>query len=70
METELRELEALLKYIIKHNTEHAEEINALAQKAASLCRDDVSIDLIRGVEKMKESNADLLKALESLRGKG
>ncbi len=67
METGLRELEALLEYIIKHNNEHAEEINALAQKAASLRRDDVSINLIRGVEKMKESNADLTIALESLR---
>jgi hypothetical protein len=69
METGLRELEALLEYIIKHNTEHAEEINTLAQKAASLHRDDVSINLIRGVEKMEESNADLTQALESLRKK-
>jgi hypothetical protein len=67
METGLRELEALLEYVIKHNREHAEEINTLARKAASLSRDDVSINLMRGVEKMKESNADLMKALENLR---
>ena len=36
MQPEMKELDALLEYTIKHNKEHAEELRNLAQKAKAL----------------------------------
>lgn len=69
MDKEMRELDVLLDYLIKHNSEHADEITTLAQKARQLGEDTVYDDLIKGVECMKQSNKSLEHALGILREK-
>lgn len=69
MQTEMRELDTLLDYIIKHNKEHAEEIKNLAQKAKDLGKVAVYDDLTKGVEQMNRSNESLKSALNKLRRK-
>ena len=69
MESEMKELDALLEYIIKHHKEHLEEINTLAQKAIGLGKTKVYDDLLKSIEQMNRSNESLKKALENLREK-
>ena len=66
MEAEMKELHALLDYIIKHNQEHSEEIETLSQKAMNLGKTAVYDYLVKGVEQMKASNESLKKALDKL----
>lgn len=70
MDEELRKLGVFLEYLIQHNRDHAEEIEALAQKAKGLGEALVRDDLAKGVEHMKRSNESLEHALGILRGKG
>ena len=69
MDAEMKELDALLDYLIKHNKDHAEEITVLAQKAKGLGENSVYDDLTKGVEHMERSNESLERALSILRGK-
>jgi hypothetical protein len=69
MNAEMKELDALLDYLIKHNKDHAEEITVLAQKAKDLGETTVHDNLTKGVEYMERSNESLEKALNNLRGK-
>ncbi|MCX8022162.1 MAG: hypothetical protein N2745_05250 [Syntrophorhabdaceae bacterium] len=68
MEDDMKELDALLNYLINHNTEHADEIKDLAEKARAHGKVEVSESLIKGVEFLNMSNESLKKALELLRG--
>jgi hypothetical protein len=68
MKDEMRELEALLEYLVKHNREHAGEITDLAGRAEALGKSEVYDHLIRGVELLNESNESLEAALTVLRG--
>ena len=68
MEGEMRELEALLEYLVKHNGDHAGEIMDLATRAEALGKAEVYDHLVRGVELLNESNESLKAALTALRG--
>ncbi len=69
MDAEMKELDALLDYLIKHNKDHAEEITVLAQKAKDIGETAVCDHLTKGVEHMERSNESLEKALAILREK-
>jgi len=67
MESDLKELDALLEYTIHHNREHAEELKALAEKAKKLGKSAAYDELTSGIEEMKEANKHLGKALNAIR---
>jgi hypothetical protein len=67
MGSELKELKALLSYMIKHNDEHAEELKDLAEKAKSLGNTVAYDELIIGVKEMKKANERLKNALNKLK---
>jgi hypothetical protein len=68
MESDMRELEALLEYLVKHNGDHAGEIMDLATRAKDLGKTQVNEHLVRGVELLNQSNESLKAALTVLRG--
>ena len=63
----MRELEALLEYMVKHNEDHAGEIMDLATLAKELDKSEAYKHLIRGVDLLKDSNESLRMALAALR---
>lgn len=67
-EEAMRELRALLEYLVKHNADHAAEILELAARAESLGRLSVHEHLVRGVELLHQSNESLQAALVELGG--
>jgi hypothetical protein len=67
MQDEMKELDALLDYLISHNKDHAKEITVLAGKARALGKTSVHDELMRGVNEMNTSNESLISALKSLR---
>jgi len=67
MEPEMMKLGTLLDYTIRHNSEHAEELKSLAQKAKELGKTKVYDELMRGVEQMNSANETLAVALQRLR---
>jgi predicted RNA-binding protein len=67
MGSELKELKALLSYMIKHNDEHAGELKDLAEKAKSLGNTVAYDELIIGVKEMKKANERLKNALTKLK---
>jgi hypothetical protein len=69
MHHEMEELDGLLEYLIKHNSDHAEEIVVLAGKAKDLGMDAARDDLMKGVEDMNKSNESLKRALKTIRDK-
>ncbi len=68
MESGMRELDALLDYLVEHNTEHAGEIIDLANRAKALGKQEVYDHLIKGVDLLNSSNESLKSALTILRG--
>ena len=68
MESGMRELEALLEYLVKHNGDHAGEIMDLAARAEALGKVEVYDHLVRGVDLLNDSNESLKAALAALRG--
>jgi hypothetical protein len=68
MEDAMRELEALLDYLIKHNEDHAGEILGLAERAKSLGKKEAYDHLAKGVDLLTASNESLRAALQTLRG--
>ncbi len=68
MKDEIRELDALLEYLINHNKDHVNVIIALAEKVRGLRKKSVYADLMLGVGAMNASNQSLTKALKALRG--
>ena len=67
MESEMKKLNALLDYTIKHNSEHAEELKNLARQAKELGEAALYDDLMSGVEQMNRANKTLEVALKRLR---
>lgn len=67
-EQAMRELQALLEYLVKHNADHAGEILELAARAESLGKPRVHEHLVRGVELLHQSNESLQAALAELGG--
>lgn len=67
MDSEMMKLETLLDYTVKHNSEHADELKGLAEKAKELGKMAAYDQLIRGVQQMKEANETLVIALKELR---
>ena len=67
MESEMMKLDTLLDYTIKHNSEHAEELKSLAQKAKELGKTAAYDELMRGVKQMNGANETLAAALKRLR---
>jgi len=67
MESEMTELDALLDYTIKHNSEHAEELKSLARQAKELGEAALYDDLMRGVEQMSKANKTWEVALKRVR---
>ena len=68
MDEQMKELEALLDYLVKHNEDHAAELTDLAARALSLGKKEAYDDLVKGVELMNGSNESLRAALAALRG--
>jgi hypothetical protein len=68
MEEGMRELEALLEYLVKHNQDHAGEITELAVRAQALGKTEAYDHLAKGVELLNGSNESLRAALTALRG--
>ncbi len=66
MPSELNKLTALLNYTVKHNREHAEELEDLAREAKQAGMSDAYTHLMRGVEQMNNASENLKKALRSL----
>jgi hypothetical protein len=64
----MRELKALLEYLIKHNADHAGEIVELADRAKSLGKEEAYGHLMKGVDLLNGSNESLSSALLTLRG--
>ncbi len=67
MQSDMRELDSLLDYTIRHNKEHAEELKNLAKKASELGKSRVDDEIKRGVEQLNQANQSLEKALKQLR---
>ena len=67
MDGDMRELEALLDYLVKHNEDHAGEVTDLAARAQSLGKTEAYEHLVKGVELMSASNESLRAALSALR---
>jgi hypothetical protein len=66
METSVREITALLEYLIKHNQDHAGEIMELADRAQVLGNGLAYRHIVKGVELLNDSNASLQAALAAL----
>lgn len=66
MDSELKELKALLSYMIKHNGDHAEELRELAEKAKSLGNTIAYDELFAGLKEMQKANERLKKAFNKL----
>jgi hypothetical protein len=64
---EMKELKALLSYMIEHDDEHAEELKDLAEKAKSLGNTVAYDELIAGVNEMKAANERLKNASKKLK---
>lgn len=62
----MEELEALIRYLVKHNEDHAAEITELADRARGLGKEEAYRHLARGVERLLKSNESLRAALTSL----
>jgi hypothetical protein len=62
----IREMTALLDYLIKHNREHAAEIMELAERAQSLGNTAAYEHIVRGVDLLNDSNKSLQAALKEL----
>jgi hypothetical protein len=60
------EIKSLLKYLIKHNEDHAIEIMGLAQRAQSLGNTAAYESIVKGVDLLGASNESLRAALVSL----
>jgi hypothetical protein len=67
MQSDMKELDGLLDYTIRHNKEHAEELKNLAKKASELGKSRVDDEIKRGVEQLNQANQSLEKALKQLR---
>ncbi len=65
-EPSIREITALLDYLIKHNRDHAGEIMELAERAQSLGHTAAYGHIVRGVDLLNESNESLQAALTAL----
>jgi len=57
---EIKQLAALLDYMIKHNDEHAEEVKEYADRAKTLGNEEAHADIAKGVALLIQSN-DMLK---------
>jgi hypothetical protein len=68
MEDAMQELEALLEYLVKHNSDHAGEIMDLAARAKELGKSEAYEHMIKGVSLLQDSNESLKAALSTLRG--
>jgi hypothetical protein len=68
MDEAMRELDALLQYLIKHNEDHAGEIMELATRAEALGKKEAYDHLVKGVDLLTGSNESLKAALQALRG--
>jgi hypothetical protein len=66
MPSELSKLSALLNYTVKHNREHAEELESLAREAKQAGMSAAYTHLMRGLEQMNNANEHLEQALRSL----
>jgi len=64
--TDTEKLEILLKHWIEHNEEHAREFGEWAERVKALGNIAVHDDIGKAVEKMREANEYLFKALMML----
>ncbi|NTW72235.1 MAG: hypothetical protein HGA49_08355 [Eubacteriaceae bacterium] len=67
MNDKMKELKALLKYLVNHNEDHAQEIIDLAKTADALGNKDVFDLMKQGAYELQLSNITLKKALDLLR---
>ena len=67
MQSDMKELDSLLDYTIRHNEDHAKELENLARKARELGKGRVDEEIKRGVEQLNQANQSLERALKLLR---
>lgn len=67
MDSEMIKLETLLDFTVEHNSEHAEELRSLAERAKELGKIAAYDQLIKGVQQMNTANETLSLALRRLR---
>lgn len=64
--TDMEKLQILIDHWIEHNEEHAEEFRKWADRAKSSGNAAVRDDILSAVEKLRDANEHLRKALEKL----
>ena len=64
--TDMEKLQVLLNHWIEHNEEHGEEFKKWAEKAKSSGNTAVHDDILNAIEKLRDVNEHLRKALEKL----
>lgn len=66
MDEATKKLAVLLDYLIKHNAEHADEINDIAAGVAKLGNETAQKSIENGVDLLLQSNEALKKARKAL----
>lgn len=59
----LKELEALIRYLVDHNVHHTEELEELALSLKQNHKDEAYADVLSAIESYKEGNNKLSSAL-------
>jgi hypothetical protein len=66
MKPDLQEVNALLEYMVHHNTDHAQELKVLSEKVKTLGKTAAYQQLSSGIQKMQEANRHFEEALNEL----
>lgn len=64
--TDLQKLRILLPHWIEHNTEHAAEFRAWAERARAAGRESPASDIALAADELEWANEELAAALEKL----
>ena len=64
--TDMEKLQILIKHWIEHNEEHAGEFKEWAERAKSFGNTAVHDDILNAIEKLRDADEHLRKALEKL----
>ena len=63
-----REVEALLEYMIKHNSSHTKELSKVEESLKNLGKDNASKLIKEAADEYEKGNELLKKSLEELKG--
>ncbi len=60
----LKELEALIRYLVDHNVHHTEELEELAESLKKNNKDEAYAEVLSAIESYREGNKKLSSALD------